>query len=256
MADIALLKRVKAIEIQIPPEIDVPAEHPDALLGRDMQALFNYSMLKKTVDADATRVKEANAQRERLLQLIEVLSDNEVDIAPNDSVEKYQKQMVAECSAPFIRATRFKLIFLEVFLSSVFLVFLFLFVRFFPNYFFNIPAESGMPVLGFLVGIVMLFLAVVILIGAVNIKNPDILEFEWKSKKIGDYGKEIPVKALRIARDVKKALTGADLYIEYIKQKERPPQNMDPFMYIFLDGKRYYVAFWDEPKFESEINPI
>jgi hypothetical protein len=91
---------------------------------------------------------------------------------------------------------------------------------------------------------------------AFAIETPDIVGFEWKSVLIGNYPNKVPVKALRIARDVKRAFTDANIQIEYIKQKERPPQNMDPFMYICLDSKKYYIAFWDEPKFEAEINPL
>jgi len=76
-------------------------------------------------------------------------------------------------------------------------------------------------------------------------------DYEWTFKPLAYYDRPIPQSALRVALDIKEhAARNIEFGVENLQQKERP-RIVDPFLIASRGGQRFYVAVWDEPKFEE-----
>jgi hypothetical protein len=79
--------------------------------------------------------------------------------------------------------------------------------------------------------------------------------YEWANRSIGSYYDRIPEFVLETAIKIKKAMPHVDLRIEYCEQIK------DPFLFICVPDNRfvttktkYYLEYWNEPKFKGKIS--
>ncbi len=71
----------------------------------------------------------------------------------------------------------------------------------------------------------------------------------WNVTPLLGYGSQVPKDVLRLAVQLKKRLPSVELMVHELVQSERV---LDPFLAARLGKTTYFVAVWDEPKFEAQ----
>ena len=74
-------------------------------------------------------------------------------------------------------------------------------------------------------------------------------EAAWNETPLVGYRSPVPKPVLRTAVQLKKRLPQVELTVHELVQRERV---LDPFLAARLGETTYFVAVWDEPKFEAE----
>lgn len=74
-------------------------------------------------------------------------------------------------------------------------------------------------------------------------------EISWKSTAISSYKKAVPTYALHTALQVQEKMPEAQFYVDELIVESRAP---DPFLYVAVGKKRFYLDVWDEPTFKGE----
>jgi hypothetical protein len=73
---------------------------------------------------------------------------------------------------------------------------------------------------------------------------------KWEQVDLSKYGEPIPAHVLHKAIEIKKACPEVTFVVEHLSE------NPDPFLIADLNGERYYIEVWDEPKFEAGLTAL
>src|SRR5205823_1758215 len=74
-------------------------------------------------------------------------------------------------------------------------------------------------------------------------------EASWNVTPLLGYRSPVPKQVLQTAVRLKKQLPGVELTVHELVQSERV---LDPFLAARLEETTYFIAVWDEPKFDAE----
>jgi hypothetical protein len=73
---------------------------------------------------------------------------------------------------------------------------------------------------------------------------------KWFTGPLNRYKNYVPPQALHIALAIKKELPEADFKVEYfaVSNQCKP---VDPFLMVYVDDNKHYIAVWDEEGFKE-----
>jgi hypothetical protein len=67
----------------------------------------------------------------------------------------------------------------------------------------------------------------------------------WHKQSLAEYGKAIPEFALELAIRLKEAMPEVHFSVQFLSEPKA-----DPFLIAYVGKEIYYIAAWDEPRFE------
>lgn len=116
----------------------------------------------------------------------------------------------------------------------------------------------GGVILGIYMGLVgLLMIAVVPVLIMTTVAVADLIYgfngWGWNAVPLRDTRQRIPEFALQTALDVKKKLeehnVQATFYVDFL---EKNRVKYDPFLFLYANGRRWYLEYWNEPNFKAK----
>lgn len=110
----------------------------------------------------------------------------------------------------------------------------------------------GPAILGWIVsantGLAMVMAFMICLIALLafsNATDKDWITREWRSSRLHNYTLPVPENALAMAVRIKEKFSQADFRVYSFEKK------LDPFLAVDYGQEEYFLAVWDEPKFDA-----
>ncbi len=224
------------------------------VFGRDLPAKafkeLGYTHLQTVLKEKAEEKLKLSEQ----ISFAEKLKQLKISPFTNESVKKYKEAI--------IRSMGFHCHgIIEIIKKYCFRLFIVSILSLFLNLFSNqiiLTFMADNPLLNLyniwfkfsLIGIGVFFVSGMVSWVYFNLSNEECNLYKWRHFKLTGYDKPVPDFALDIALKIRQVEPFAEIGIcELVKDKVR--LNYDPFLYVNMSGKIFYLCVWDEPTFRG-----